>query len=180
TARPVLAAAARLHDGRGAFLERVDAHGEEAQHILIDAHGALHLAHRGMRRLDVEEDVVALAILLDAVGEGAQTPIFALLDLAAALADDAGESLRQALDLRRGDVLARNEYRLVQTHMRNSLWLLLILRWSSSTAAARIEPGGPGKEQGRALYTSRSPAQAARGRGRDARSSNFLSSPLVG
>ena len=44
-------------------------------------------------------DVVALAVLLDAVGEVAQAPVFALGDLAALLADERREGLGQGFDL---------------------------------------------------------------------------------
>src|SRR5579863_7860636 len=64
-----LAAGARLHHCGLSFLECLDPHGEVAQHILVDAHGALHLAHRRTAALDVEHDVMPFAVLLDAVGE---------------------------------------------------------------------------------------------------------------
>jgi hypothetical protein len=40
-----LALVATLHLGGGAFLVRVDLHGQDAHHILVEAHQALHLLH---------------------------------------------------------------------------------------------------------------------------------------
>ena len=43
----------------------------------------LHLVDRGRRGVDVEQREMRLAVLVDAVGEGLDAPIFDLADLAA-------------------------------------------------------------------------------------------------
>ena len=67
----------------GAFLDRFDPDGHEAQHVLVQAKLALHLGDEGGLGVEAEQHVVALAVLLDPVGQAAQTPVFALLDRAA-------------------------------------------------------------------------------------------------
>ena len=86
---------------------RLDADGHVAQHVLVEAHQALHLVDGGRRRVDVEKRVIRLAILLDAVGEGLQTPVLDLENLAAIVFQDAPERLHQLVDLLVRDVLAR-------------------------------------------------------------------------
>ena len=78
SARPFLALVAAQHDRRRAFLQLVDADGEEAEHILVQAKLPLHLAQRGGLDIETEEQVMALPVLLDPVGQAAQTPVFAL------------------------------------------------------------------------------------------------------
>src|ERR1044072_614675 len=79
-ARSVRLLRAAQHDGGGAFLEGVDAHGDEADDVLVDRHGALQLLHGGRRRIDVQQGVVTLAVLLDPEGEGPEAPVFLLGD----------------------------------------------------------------------------------------------------
>ena len=97
----LLAAAPVLHHRRGAFLERFDPHREIADDVLVDAHGALELAHRHGRRIEIEEHVVSFAVLLHAIGEVAQTPILPLGHLAALRGDGAGVPDELARHLRR-------------------------------------------------------------------------------
>ena len=73
------------HHRRGAFLVRLDADGEVAQHVFVEALLALDLVERRRRRVDVEQRHVRLAVLADAVGERLHAPIFGLGDLAAQL-----------------------------------------------------------------------------------------------
>src|SRR5208282_1518819 len=112
---PTLApfAALALHHRGGAFFQRLHAHREEADDVLVDAHVALHLLDRRGGRVEVEEHVMPFAVLLDAEGEVAQAPIFLLGDLAALLLDDLDEAVRQAVHLGRRNILARDEHALV-------------------------------------------------------------------
>ena len=89
--RPVVARGARLHHGRRLGVELVDPYRHVAQDILVETQIALELMHRGRGRVEVEEDVVALAVLLDAVGERFESPELGLGDLAAVFLDDSGE-----------------------------------------------------------------------------------------
>jgi hypothetical protein len=66
--------------------------------------------------VDVEEDIVALAVLLDAERQALQAPELLLGHVAALGGDDPGEVLGQGLDLRGGHVLARNKNVLVVRH----------------------------------------------------------------
>ena len=116
-----LAAAAVLHDRRRPFLELVDPQRQVAQDVLIDAHRPFEFGDRRCRAVDVEQHEVALAVLLHAVGEVAQAPIFTLLDLATLLGDQLGEGIGQRIDLGAGDVLARDKHVFVKRHRFSSL-----------------------------------------------------------
>ena len=95
----------------------VDADGEEADDVFVEALLPLDLGDRGGRRIDVEEREVRLAVLLDAVGEGLQAPRLDLGDLAAGALDDALELLDKRLDLLGRHILSRHEYVFVQRHL---------------------------------------------------------------
>ena len=60
---------------------------------LCFCHRKLHLLHRRRRGVDVHQRVIRLAVLLDAEGEGLQTPVFHLADLAAIGLENAAELL---------------------------------------------------------------------------------------
>ena len=104
------------HHDRRLGLELIDPERHETDHVLVDAHVALHLVHRLDRGVDVEEDVMGLAVLLDPIGQVAQAPVLGLRHLTAAFLDDVGEALGQGRDLLGGDVLARQEHALVERH----------------------------------------------------------------
>src|SRR5262245_37141500 len=95
------------HHRRGTFLELINAHGDIANDVFVDALLTLDLDQRGRRRIDVEKREVRLAVLADAEGQGLDAPVFVLGDLATQLLDDAGQLRGQFLDLLRADVLAR-------------------------------------------------------------------------
>ena len=167
-ARTVVARPALQH-GRGTLLEGLDAHGQKPQHILVDAHVALHLHHGRRGRVEVHEHVVALAVLLDAVGEVAQTPIFPLRHLAALLDDNRGKGLGQRFDLGGRGVLARDKDVLVERH---SVLLPMAFLRSGAGGKSQHQPPGPSRSpKGRqglrrnwprrsgALYTERAAEQ---------------------
>ena len=60
---------------------------------------------------------MALAVLLDPVGERTQAPVFLLGDRAAQTGDQFGELVGECLHLRRRDVLTRNEDVFVKCHV---------------------------------------------------------------
>ena len=95
----------------------VDADGHEADDVFVDAGLALQLGHRRRRGIDVEHDIMRLAVLGDAVGEAAQAPGFGLDHLAAVVGDDLGGVFRERIDLGLGQVLAREENMLVKRHV---------------------------------------------------------------
>src|SRR5260370_15817613 len=105
-----------MHDRRRPLLEGVDPGGEKAQDILVDAHVPLHLGNRRGRRVEIEENVMALAILLDAERERPKSPISPFFDFALTFGDHRRESIGKRLDLRRRDILARNKHGFVQWH----------------------------------------------------------------
>src|SRR5256885_12714050 len=93
------------HHRRRAFLQLVDANGEIAQHVFVDALLALDLGQRRGRRIDVEQREVGLAVLADAEVQRLHAPVFVLGDLATQSFDDGCELLGQVFDLLRADVL---------------------------------------------------------------------------
>src|SRR5579871_511731 len=106
------------HHRRGAFLEFVDAHGEIAQHVLVDALLAFDLGNNGRGAIDVEHHEMRLAVLVDAVGQRAQAPLLGLGDLAAKRGDDAGDLVGDVFDLLRARVLTREKHMLIERHGR--------------------------------------------------------------
>ena len=99
----------------------VDLDREEADHVLIDVRLALELGNRGRRRVDVERDVMRLAILGDPIGEGAKAPGLGLDDLPAIIFDDLGGVFRERIDLGLSQILTREENMLVERHVHFSL-----------------------------------------------------------
>ena len=62
---------------------------------------------------------MALAVLLDAIGETTQAPIFLIIDLAAFALDDGLEVGCKRVHLLRADILARDQEMLVKSHVRS-------------------------------------------------------------
>src|SRR5262245_31797221 len=56
---------ALLHHDRGTILMRLDAHRHEADHVFAETHLTLHLAHRRMRRIDIEQGGMGFAVFAD-------------------------------------------------------------------------------------------------------------------
>ena len=112
-----------LHHGGWAGLQLIDAHGHEAQDVFADAHVPFHLGDRGCGSVEIEQDVMALAVLLDLVGEGLQTPLLGLGNFATVVANDRRVSFGELLDLRGRDVLACDEHAFIIRHL-VSPWLL--------------------------------------------------------
>src|SRR5690349_20731584 len=71
---------AATHHRGWAFLEFVNADGEEADHVLVDVRLALKLGDSCSRGIEVQSDIMRLAVLGDAIGEGAQAPGLGLYD----------------------------------------------------------------------------------------------------
>src|SRR3546814_13869996 len=93
---------------------RIDLDGQVADDVLVDLRLALQLGDERRGRVDLEHDVMRLAVLLDAVGEAAKTPGLGLYDLAAIVLDDLGGAFRQRVDLGLRQVLTREKHMLVQ------------------------------------------------------------------
>jgi hypothetical protein len=108
------------HRGR-ALLELVNADGEEANHVLVDVRLTLQLRDCRGRRVEIERDVMRLAVLGDAVCEAAQAPRLGLRDLPAIIFDDLGGVFRERIDLGLCKVLTREENMLVERHVSCSL-----------------------------------------------------------
>src|SRR5690606_8025083 len=90
----------------------------------------------------VQQRVMRLAVLADAVGETLEAPIFILGDLAAALGEDFGQRSGEVFDLLLGNVLARQEDMLVKGHE------CAFLRGSNTQCLARslLEAGKASKQ----------------------------------
>ena len=99
----------------------VDADGEEADDVLVDVRLALQLGNRGRRRIDVERDVMGLAVLGDAIGEGLQAPGLGLDDLSPIVGDDLGGVFGERIDLGLSQVLTRKEDMLLKRHVLPSM-----------------------------------------------------------
>ena len=126
---------------------RVDADGHEADDVFVDAGLALELGDRRRRGIDVEHDVMRLAVLGDAVGEAAQAPGFGLDDLAAVVGEDLGGVFRERVDLGLGQILTREENMLVKRHASS-------LCWPIADAAPCERPSGCRLKSMRAAETS--------------------------
>jgi hypothetical protein len=87
----------------------VDLDREVADHVLVDLGLALELGDDRGRRLEIERDIMRLAVLRDPVGELAEAPGLGLDDLAAIVLDDLGGVLRQRVHLGLGQVLTRKK-----------------------------------------------------------------------
>ena len=125
---------------RRAGLVLVDAHGDEADHVFVEAELTLELDDRRRRRVDVHQREIGLAVLLDAEGEGFQAPGFDLGDRAAVGGDEGLERFGQRLDL-----LARSRPGAPDRYARREPWRA----FPSSFGSSRAEPFEPvGKARG--------------------------------
>ena len=95
---------------------RIDADGHVAQDVFVEAGLALEFGQRRGGGIDVEHDIMRLAVLGDAVSEAAQAPGFGLDHLATVVGDDLGRVFRQRIDLGLGQILTREENMLVKRH----------------------------------------------------------------
>ena len=77
-----------LHNGRRTFFKLFDFHSQITQHIFVDAHATFILNNRRRRAVEIEQQVVTLAVFLDAKIQGAKAPILALCDFDAAVCQD--------------------------------------------------------------------------------------------
>jgi hypothetical protein len=95
----------------------VHLHRQDAHHVLVEPHQALHLRHGRGGRVRAEEGVVALPVLVDLVGHRLDAPVLVLDDLAAVVGQHGAEMLDQRLGLRVGQVLTGDEHMLVERHV---------------------------------------------------------------
>src|SRR6185503_8843859 len=86
-----------------------------------DVRLTLELGDSSRGSVEVERDIMRLAVLGDAVGKGAQPPGLGLGDRPAIVGDDFGGVFRERIDLGLGEVLTREENMLVKRHVRLSL-----------------------------------------------------------
>src|SRR6185369_2742135 len=100
----------------------IDADGEEADDVLVDVRLALELGDGRGRGVEVEGDVMRLAVLGDAIGEGAKAPGLGLDDLPAIVVEDLGGVFRERVDLGLCKVLSREENMLIERHAVLSCW----------------------------------------------------------
>ncbi|CVI55735.1 hypothetical protein AGR7A_Cc210267 [Agrobacterium deltaense NCPPB 1641] len=133
-ARTVVTVALLHHRGR-AFFVGFDGDGHVAKNVFVDAHLALDFMDGGRRSVDVHESVVSLAVLLDAVGEGLQTPVLDASDFAAERFDNALVLLDKCVDLLGRNILPGKEDVFVKSHL------------SFAFLAFRPSPGNGAKPQ---------------------------------
>ena len=82
----------------------------------MQAHQARQLLDRRGRRVGAHVAVMALAVLVDLVGKRAQAPVLGARHGAAIVLEDLAEMLDKTFRLGVGEVLARNEDMLVESH----------------------------------------------------------------
>ena len=97
--------------------------GHVADHVLVDLRLALELRDDMGRRLEIERDVMRLAVLGDPIGDVAKTPGLGLDDLPAIVLDDLGGVFRQRVHLGLGQILTREKHMLVKSHVAHFLLL---------------------------------------------------------
>ena len=115
---------------------RLDLDGEEAQDVFRQAHLALHLVQRLGRRVELDERVVGLPVLVDPVGEGLQSPVLDLADRSAIRFDDTLVVLYKGVDLLLGQILPGKKHMFVKSHCS-----LAFLRFSPGSR--RLKPLRP-------------------------------------
>ena len=95
TVTPITAVVAvgPAHHCRGAFLVLVDLDGNEADDVRGQSHLALELGHGLMGRVNIHKRVMGFTVFLNAIGEGLETPIFGLADLATVFLKQGTEGL---------------------------------------------------------------------------------------
>jgi hypothetical protein len=94
-----------------------DSDGHVTKNVFVDAHLAFHLVDGSSRGIDVHQGIMRLAVLLDAVGQGLEAPVFDTADLAAERFDHTLVLFDESVDLLGGHVLAGQEYMFVESHV---------------------------------------------------------------
>jgi YVTN family beta-propeller protein len=112
------------------FIDRLEADGHVAQHVLIETELTFHFRDERRLRVEAEQHVMALPVLLDPVGQTAQAPVLALLDLAALGGEFGGDIVGDLLDLLLRDVVPCDQHGFIQWHMR--LPLACVSPWPGS------------------------------------------------
>ncbi|KAG5729474.1 hypothetical protein E4T56_gene20938, partial [Termitomyces sp. T112] len=104
------------HLDRGTSFQFIDANGDEADDVLVDADLTLQLGGDAGGGFNVEHHKVSLAVALDLVGEVLETPGFGLGDLAPVGFNDLGGGGGQRINLRLAQILAGQEHVLIESH----------------------------------------------------------------
>ncbi len=99
---------------------RLDLDRERAQDVLVEAHLALHLLDGRRRGIDVHEREVRLAVLLDAVGQGLQTPVLRPAHGAAVLGDHGRVRFDELVDSLSRHILTDEEHGFVKWQITSS------------------------------------------------------------
>src|SRR5581483_8307939 len=115
--RLVAVVALARQDGRWTFLDLVHPQRHEADYVFIQAELALHFGDEGRGRIQAEQHVVALAVRLHAIGQAAETPVFALLHRPAVAFDELADLIRQVFHLLLRDIVARDQHAFIERHV---------------------------------------------------------------
>jgi len=91
----------------------VDLDGQNTHDVIMQTHQALHFLNGGGRCVAAQEGLVALAVLVDLVGQRLDAPVLIFNDLSAIVRQDCGEVFDETFSLRVGQILTRNEDMLV-------------------------------------------------------------------
>ena len=104
-------------DGRQFEVELFDANGQETDDVFVDRKLALHFLHGRGRGVDGEQRLVSLAVLLDAVGEVPQPPVFDLGDVTTAFFDQVLDGVVKSFRLLRRNILPCEHGVFVKRHV---------------------------------------------------------------
>ena len=106
-----------LQDWRGAFFKFVNTNGQEAKHIVMDAHVAFHFTDGGGWPVNVEKGVMPFPVFLDPVGQITQAPCFLFGNGSAGFDDNFREGLGQGFCLGRGNILTCDKHVFIKRHV---------------------------------------------------------------
>ena len=134
-------------DGGKLQVDLVDLHGHEAQDVFVERELALHLLDGGGRRVERQKRIVPLAVLLDAIGQVAQAPIF---DLGTCPPPSSIRALR--VSLRASACCGEISCRAISTCSYSAMW--------RSVSSSVCTEGRRGDADGRSRFTTTAPRTA--------------------
>ena len=114
-ARTVVAVALLHHGGRAVFM-LFNSDGHVTKDVFVDAHLALDLVNGRCRSIDVHQNVVSLAVLVDAVRQGLEAPVFDAPDFSAVSFQYTLVLFDESVDLLCGNILPGKEYMFIKSH----------------------------------------------------------------
>jgi len=112
---------------------------QKTEDIFVQAKLTLHLGHESRLRVQPQQHVVTLAILLDPVGKRTQTSGFALFQRTAFDLKPVGDAVGDTFNLHLGHIVSSNEHAFVKRH---KVVPLSVLRLGKALACLIRHPEG--------------------------------------